>query len=58
MRNIDRHREVFGERCWAAVGHFGRRREAQMLIVGNTVLRKENQDPALKLVYTGSFELD
>jgi carbamoyltransferase len=32
--------------------------EMDMLVVGNTILRKEDQDPALKLDYTDNFELD
>ena len=32
--------------------------EAEVLAVGNCLLRKENQDPALKLDYTGAFEPD
>ncbi|NQU57649.1 MAG: hypothetical protein HQ513_10470, partial [Rhodospirillales bacterium] len=32
--------------------------EAEMLVIGNAVLRKGNQDPALKLDYTEAFELD
>jgi len=32
--------------------------EAELLAVGNCLLRKEDQDPALKLDYTGAFEPD
>ncbi|GIK98956.1 MAG: carbamoyltransferase [Alphaproteobacteria bacterium] len=32
--------------------------EIEMLVVGNAVLRKEDQDPALKLDYKDRFELD
>mgnify|MGYP006418636611 CR=1 FL=1 len=32
--------------------------EAEMLVVGNVVLRKEDQDPAVRLDYTDAFELD
>ncbi|MFC3230497.1 carbamoyltransferase [Marinibaculum pumilum] len=32
--------------------------EIELLAVGNCVLRKEDQDPALKLDYTSAFELD
>jgi carbamoyltransferase len=32
--------------------------EIEMLVVGNCVLRKEEQDPALKLDYKDKFELD
>lgn len=32
--------------------------EIEMLVVGNCVLRKEDQDPALKLDYKNQFELD
>jgi len=32
--------------------------EAEILIIGNAVLRKENQDPALKRDYKDAFELD
>jgi len=32
--------------------------EAEVLIIGNAVLRKENQDPALKKNYNNAFELD
>ncbi len=32
--------------------------EIDMLVVGNSVLRKEEQDPTLKLVYKDTFELD
>ena len=32
--------------------------EAEMLVVGNVVLLKEDQDPALKVDYTDAFELD
>jgi len=32
--------------------------EIEMLVVGNCVLRKEAQDPALKLDYKGAFALD
>ena len=32
--------------------------ELDFLAVGNCVLRKSEQDPALKVDYTGSFELD
>ncbi len=32
--------------------------EIELLVVGNCVLRKEDQDPALKLDYKNAFELD
>ena len=32
--------------------------EIEYLVVGNCVLRKERQDPALKLDYKNAFELD
>ena len=32
--------------------------EIEVLVVGNCLLRKEDQDPALKLNYQQSFELD
>ncbi len=32
--------------------------ELDLLVVGNSVLRKEDQDPALKVVYKDKFELD
>lgn len=32
--------------------------EIELLVVGNCVLRKEHQDPALKLDYSQAFELD
>ncbi len=32
--------------------------EIEMLVIGNCVLRKEEQDPALKLDYKDAFELD
>ena len=32
--------------------------EIEMLAVGNCLLRKEDQDPALKLDYKDAFELD
>jgi carbamoyltransferase len=32
--------------------------EIEMLAVGNCVLRKDEQDPALKRDYRSSFELD
>ena len=32
--------------------------EIDMLVVGNAMLRKEEQDPALKVDYKDSFELD
>jgi len=32
--------------------------EAEMLVIGNAVLRKEDQDPALKVDYSDAFELD
>jgi len=32
--------------------------EIELLVVGNCILRKEVQDPALKLDYTSAFELD
>jgi carbamoyltransferase len=32
--------------------------ELDLLVVGNAVLRKEDQDPALKVVYKDKFELD
>ena len=32
--------------------------EIEVLAVGNCLLRKEDQDPALKLDYKGAFELD
>lgn len=32
--------------------------EIELLVVGNCLLRKEDQDPALKLDYKGAFELD
>jgi carbamoyltransferase len=32
--------------------------EAEMLVVGNAVLKKEDQDPALKHDYKDAFELD
>lgn len=32
--------------------------DMEVLVVGNCVLRKEDQDPALKLDYSNAFELD
>ena len=32
--------------------------EIELLVVGNCILRKEDQDPALKLNYKDAFELD
>ena len=32
--------------------------EIEVLVVGNCLLRKEDQDPALKLNYEQAFELD
>ena len=32
--------------------------ELDLLVVGNSVLRKEDQDPALKIIYKDKFELD
>jgi carbamoyltransferase len=32
--------------------------EMDVLVVGNCLLRKEDQDPALKLDYKNAFELD
>jgi carbamoyltransferase len=32
--------------------------EIELLVVGNCILRKEDQDPALKLDYKDAFELD
>jgi len=32
--------------------------DIEMLVVGNCVLRKNEQDQALKLDYKGAFELD
>ncbi len=32
--------------------------EIEVLVVGNCFLRKEDQDPALKLDYKNAFELD
>ena len=32
--------------------------EIEVLVVGNCLLRKEDQDPALKLDYKHAFELD
>jgi len=32
--------------------------EAEMLVIGNAVLRKEDQNPALKLDYKEAFDLD
>jgi carbamoyltransferase len=32
--------------------------EMELLVVGNAILKKEDQDPALKLDYTDAFELD
>jgi carbamoyltransferase len=32
--------------------------ELDLLVVGNSVLRKQDQDPALRVVYKDSFELD
>jgi carbamoyltransferase len=32
--------------------------ELDLLVVGNAILKKENQDPALKLNYEAAFELD
>jgi len=32
--------------------------EIEVLVVGNCLLRKEDQDPALKLDYKNAFELD
>jgi len=32
--------------------------EIDMLVVGNAVLRKEDQDPALKIDYRDRFEID
>ena len=32
--------------------------EVELLVVGNCILRKEDQDPALKLDYKEAFELD
>ena len=31
--------------------------ETELLVIGNVILRKENQDPALKQDYTQAFEL-
>ena len=38
-------------RCFMGTG-------IELLVVGNCVLRKEKQDPALKLNYEDAFELD
>jgi carbamoyltransferase len=32
--------------------------EIEMLVVGNTILEKSNQNPNLKLDYKDAFELD
>jgi carbamoyltransferase len=32
--------------------------EMDLLVIGNTILKKEDQDPALKLDYSDAFELD
>jgi carbamoyltransferase len=32
--------------------------EIELLVVGNCVLKKEEQDPKLKRDYKGAFELD
>ena len=32
--------------------------ELDLLVVGNSILRKQDQDPALKIVYKDKFELD
>jgi carbamoyltransferase len=32
--------------------------DIEMLAIGNCILRKEQQDPALKLDYKNAFELD
>ena len=32
--------------------------EIDMLVVGNSILRKEEQDPALRVSYKDQFELD
>jgi len=32
--------------------------EIDMLVVGNSILRKEEQNPALKIDYKDEFELD
>ena len=32
--------------------------EIDMLVIGNSVLLKEEQDPSLKVVYKDRFELD
>jgi carbamoyltransferase len=32
--------------------------EIDVLVVGNCLLKKEDQDPALKLDYKNAFELD
>ena len=29
-----------------------------LLVVGNSILRKQDQDPALKIIYKDKFELD
>src|SRR5262245_11194548 len=32
--------------------------ELDLLVIGNSILRKQDQDPALKIVYKDKFELD
>ena len=32
--------------------------ELDLLVLGNSVLKKEDQDPALKIIYKDKFELD
>jgi carbamoyltransferase len=32
--------------------------EIDLLVIGNAVLRKQDQDPALKIDYKGRFEID
>jgi carbamoyltransferase len=32
--------------------------DVEVLVVGNCILKKEDQDPALKLDYKDAFELD
>ena len=32
--------------------------ELDLLVVGNSILRKQDQDPALKVLYKDEFELD
>ena len=43
---------------WSGTARLANGSEVEVLVIGNCFLRKEDQDPALKLDYKNAFELD